>query len=184
MPDSSRNFELHMTLVETCVVAVWGLCWYNFFERLVSKMGYGISDSPMMTHRVDTPMKTVIWGFPKMGVPQNGRFLMENPMKMDDLGIPLFQEATIWDCQRVKMGFRSERWQDGLIFGPELEPTCAMVKSWIGVHNPYWGILIPPLIPINIITHYFWNPLWWWDDLSPWFLTMAHMNISKSMFKN
>ena len=71
VPDSSMNFELHMTLVETCVVAVWGLCWCNFFEqlrtkfvRLVSKMGYGISDSPVMTHRVDTPMKTVIWGFP------------------------------------------------------------------------------------------------------------------------
>lgn len=35
-------------------------------------------------------------------------------------------------------------------FGPELEPTCG--QSWIGVHNPYWGILIPPLIPINIPT--------------------------------
>ena len=30
VPDSSKNFELHMTLVETCVVAVWGLCWCNF----------------------------------------------------------------------------------------------------------------------------------------------------------
>ena len=30
VPDSSRNIELHMTLVETCVVAVWGLCWCNF----------------------------------------------------------------------------------------------------------------------------------------------------------
>ena len=30
VPDSSMNFELHMTLVETCVVAVWGLCWCNF----------------------------------------------------------------------------------------------------------------------------------------------------------
>ena len=26
------NFELHMTLVETCVVAVWGLCWCNWFH--------------------------------------------------------------------------------------------------------------------------------------------------------
>ena len=31
VPDSSMNFELHMTLVETCVVAVWGLCWCIFF---------------------------------------------------------------------------------------------------------------------------------------------------------
>ena len=30
VPDSSMNLELHMTLVETCVAAVWGLCWCNF----------------------------------------------------------------------------------------------------------------------------------------------------------
>ena len=29
-----------------------------------------------------------MWRFPEVGVPQIGSFVMENPIKMDDLGIP------------------------------------------------------------------------------------------------
>ena len=32
----------------------------------------------------------LIWWFPKMVVPQNGWFLVENPTKIDDLGVPLW----------------------------------------------------------------------------------------------
>ena len=39
--------------------------------------------------------QSTIWMFPKIGVPQNGWFILENPNKMDDLGVSLFSETSI-----------------------------------------------------------------------------------------
>jgi len=46
--------------------------------------------------------------FTKIGVPQNGWFVMEKPIEMDDLGVPLFLETPIYHP-----GKKNPTWGEG-----------------------------------------------------------------------
>ena len=51
------------------------------------------------------------WVFPKIGVPQNGWFIMENPIKIDDSGVPLFLETP--NCWISFLGWRLNEKRNG-----------------------------------------------------------------------
>ena len=56
--------------------------------------------------KMNSKISIYIWVFPKIGIPQNGWFIMENPINMDDLGVPPFSKTLIYRCfLKVFVGF-------------------------------------------------------------------------------
>jgi len=68
------------------------------FQQNVVLFGKSVADlsPPKKTETSGYQAKPQRWVFRKIVVPQNRWFIMENPIKMDDLGVPLFSETPIW----------------------------------------------------------------------------------------
>ena len=60
-------------------------------DLILSRFGGGIHSLKLTAKAPENG-----WVFPKIMVPQNGWLKMENPIKMDDLGVPLFLETPRW----------------------------------------------------------------------------------------
>ena len=68
----------------------WMSCW-----KLVIKMVNSWVVSPTYKWGIPWDYNPLTnWVFPKIVVPQNGWFIMENPIKIDDSGVPLFSETS------------------------------------------------------------------------------------------
>ena len=75
------NIKLVPIETSDLVVGVqrWFHCSPDSFIAATSSCCFFLNQKIPQRATVTVP----IWGFPKIGVPQNGWFIMENPMKMD-----------------------------------------------------------------------------------------------------
>ena len=75
-----------------------GICLAISWPEMANGRNIGIPGYKM--HRFS--MDIYIWVFPKLVVPQNGWFIIENLAKMDDLGVPLVLETPIYHLQMLQ----------------------------------------------------------------------------------
>ena len=67
---------------------------YVEFASVVKNMGDFVAVIGWPQPSANSSLRQIhVWGFPYMGVPYNGWFITENRIKLEDLGVPPFQET-------------------------------------------------------------------------------------------